>query len=153
MRNRILAAGLVVFGFSAAVYGQAASKVAAEKTLIANENKINEAVAKQDAKTFLSLLAPEAMAADPGGFMKASDFSKTLDQLKITTWHIMDTKVLWVDDKTAVVTYTWMGAGTYKSQPIPGIMYASTVWTERAGKWLAVFHQETAPAAPAPPKK
>ena len=63
----------------------------------------------------------------------------------------MDTKVLWVDDKTAVVTYTWMGAGTYMNQPIPGTMYASTVWTERDGKWLAVFHQETA-AAP-PPKK
>ena len=153
MRNRILAAGLVVFAFGAAVYGQAASKVAAEKALIANENKINEAVAKQDAKTFLSLLAPEAVAADPGGFMKAADFSKTLDQLKITSWHIMDTRVLWVDDKTAVVTYTWMGAGTYMKQPIPGTMYASTVWTERGGKWLAVFHQETAPAAPTPPKK
>ena len=153
MRNRILAAGLVVFAFGATVYGQAASKVAAEKALIANENKITEAVAKQDAKTFLSLLAPEAVAADPGGFMKASDFSKTLDQLKVTSWHIMDTKVLWVDDKTAVVTYTWMGAGTYMKQPIPGMMYASTVCTERGGKWLAVFHQETAPAMPAPPKK
>ena len=152
MRNRILAAGLVVFAFGAAVYGQAASKAAAEKAVIANENKINEAVAKQDVKTFLSLLAPEAVAGDMGGFMKAADFSKTIDQLKITSWHIMDTKVLWVDDKTAVVTYTWMGAGTYMKQPVPGMTYASTVWTERNGKWLAVFHQETV-AAPPPPKK
>ena len=82
---------------------------------------------------------------------KAADFAKTLDQVKITTWHIMDTKVVWVDDKTAVVTYMWMGAGTYMKQPVPGMVYASTVWTERNGKWLAVFHQETA-AAP-PPKK
>ena len=151
MRNRILAAVLVVFAFGAAVHGQAGSKAALEKALIDNENKINEAVAKNDVKTFLSLLAPEAVAGDTGGFMKASDFSKTIGQLKVTTWHIMDTKVVWADDKTAVVTYTWMGAGTYMKQPIPGTVYASTVWTERGGKWLAVFHQETA-AAP-PPKK
>ena len=92
MRNGILAAALLVFACGAAVHGQAGSKAATEKALIANENKINEAVAKQDVKTFLSLLAPEAVAGDMGGFMKASDFSKTLDQLKVTTWHIMDTK-------------------------------------------------------------
>lgn len=146
-------AGLVVFAFAAAVHGQAGSKATTEKALVANENKINEAVAKQDVKTFLSLLAPEAMAGDMGGFMKAADFSKTLDQLKVTSWHIMDTRVLWVDDKTAVVTYTWMGAGTYMKQPIPSTVYASTVWTERSGKWLAVFHQETAAAPPPPPPK
>ena len=153
MRNRILGAGLLVVAIGASMYGQAASRAATEKALIANENKINEAVAKQDVKTFLSLLAPEAVAADVGGFMKASDFGKTLDQLKVTTWHIMDTKVMWADDKTAIVTYTWMGAGTYMKQPIPGVTYASTVWTERNGKWLALFHQETAAAPPPPPKK
>ena len=70
---------------AAAVHGQAGSKAATEKALVANENKINEAVAKHDVKTFLSLLAPEAVAGDMGGFMKASDFSKTLDQLKVTS--------------------------------------------------------------------
>ena len=151
MRNRILAAGLVVFAFVTTVYGQAGSKAATEKALIANENKINEAVAKQDVKTFHSLLAPDAVSADMGGFMKASDFSNVMNQLKITSWHIMNPQVVWVDDKTAVVAYTWMGAGTFMGKPVPDTMYASTVWTERNGKWLAVFHQET-PAAP-PPKK
>ena len=151
MRNRILAACLLTVAFGATAYGQAGSKAATEKALVANENKINEAVAKQDVKTFLSLLAPEAVAADMGGFMKASEFSKTLDQLKVTTWHLMDEKVMWADDKTAVVTYTWMGAGTYMKKPIPGITYASTVWTERGGKWLALFHQETAAEMPPPP--
>jgi hypothetical protein len=153
MRNRILTAGLVAFAFGGPVYGQAGPKAATEKALIANENTIAEAVAKQDAKTFLSLLAPEAFAADTGGFMKASDFSKTLDQVKITSWHIMNPQVVWVDDKTAVVAYTWMGAGTYMNQPVPGTVYASTVWTERNGKWVAVFHQETTAAPPPPAKK
>ena len=120
MRNGILAAVLLVSACAAAVHGQAGSKAAIEKALIDNENKINEAVAKNDVKTFLSLLAPEAVAGDTGGFMKASDFSKTMGQLKVTSWHIMDTKVVWADDKTAVLMYTWMGAGTYMKQPIRG---------------------------------
>ena len=33
--------------------------------------------------------------------------------------------------------------------PIPSPTWASTVWTNKGGKWMAVFHQETA-AMPAP---
>ncbi|MEP6914993.1 MAG: nuclear transport factor 2 family protein [Acidobacteriota bacterium] len=159
MRTRILTAALVALAAAAPVFGQAVDKAAVAKTLIANENKINEAVAKGDAATFTSLLAPEAVSADGmTGFTKAADFSKTLNQLKITFWHMMNPQVVWIDDKSAVVAYTWMGAGTYMGKPVPDMTYSSTVWTERGGKWLAVFHQESSPApaaapAPAPAKK
>jgi hypothetical protein len=39
---------------------------------------------------------------------------------------------------------------------VPDQTIASTVWTERSGKWVAVFHQESVlgpPPAPAPAKK
>ena len=51
--------------------------------------------------------------------MKVAEFTKTFDQVKISTWHIMDAKVTWIDDKSAIVTYTWMGKGTYMNQPVP----------------------------------
>lgn len=152
MRATVLAAGLMVLG-TAAVFAQAGSKAATEKALIANENKINDAVAKHDVKTFTDLVAADAMSADGGGFMKVSEFVKTMDQMKIGSWHIMDAKVTWVDDKTAIVTYSWMGSGTYMNQPVPGSTFASTVWNERNGKWVAVFHQESAAAPSAPPAK
>jgi hypothetical protein len=153
MRSRILAAALVALGCSTVAFTQAASKTATEKALIANENKVAEAVAKHDLKTFNDLVAADGVSADMGGFMKVSDFTKTFDQVKISTWHIMDAKVTWIDDKSAVVTYTWMGKGTYMNQPIPETAYSSTVWTERNGKWVAVFHQETGAAPPSPAKK
>ena len=154
MRSKLLGAAFlfVVLGCAAPAFAQAASKTAIEKALIANENKVNEAVAKNDVKTFNDLVAADAVSADMGGFMKVADFAKNLDKMKISTWHIMDTKVLWIDDKSAIVTYTWMGKGTYMNEPIPETTIASTVWTERNGKWVAVFHQETA-KAPAPPVK
>ena len=153
MRSRLVAAGILTLGCAAAVFAQAGSKAATEKALIANENKVSEAVAKHDTKTFTDLVASDGVSADMNGFMKVSEFVKTMDQVKITSWHIMDPQVVWVNDKTAVVGYTWMGSGTYQGQPFPTTTYASTVWTERNGKWVAVFHQETAAAPPAPAKK
>jgi len=153
MRSTGFAAGLLMLACTAAAVAQAGSKAAIEKTLIANESKINEAVAKHDVKTFNDLVAADALSADGNGFMKVADFVKTMDQMKVASWHTMDEKVTWVNDKTAVVGYTWMGSGTYNNQPVPPTVYASTVWTERNGKWVAVFHQESAAAPPAPAKK
>src|SRR5690349_13809227 len=99
MRATALAAGLLMLG-ATSVFAQAGSKAATEKALIANENKINDAVAKHDAKTFNDLIAPDAMSANEGGFMKVADFVKTMDQMKVVSWHIMDEKVMWADDKT-----------------------------------------------------
>jgi len=152
MRGRFAAAAFLAIGCGAAVFAQTGSKAAIEKTLIANENKVSEAVAKHDVKTFSDLVASDGVSADQGGFMKVADFLKSMDQVKVTSWHIMDAQVSWVDDKTAIVRYTWMGAGTYMGQPFPPTVYSSTVWTERNGKWVAVFHQET-PMAPPPPAK
>jgi hypothetical protein len=149
MRSRILPTALVVLGCAASALAQTPSKAATEKALIANENKVSEAVAKRDAKTFADMVAQDGLAGDMTGFMKVADFTKTLDQMKISSWHIMDARVTWIDDKSAILTYTWMGKGTYMNQPVPETVYASTVWTERNGKWVAVFHQETTAAPPA----
>ena len=153
MGSRVLATAFLVLGCAAPAFAQAASKAATEKALIANENKVSEAVAKHDLKTFNDLVAADGLSADMGGFMKVAEFTKTFDQVKISAWHIMDTKIMWIDDKSAIVTYTWMGKGTYMNQPLPETAYASTVWTERNGKWVAVFHQETGAAPSAPSKK
>ena len=57
------------------------------------------------------------------------------------------------DDKTALVLYKWTGAGTMMGQPVPSPTYASTVWTKKGGKWVAIFHQETTAATPPPAAK
>ena len=125
---------------------------ALEKALIANENKINEAVAKGDKAAFSALITADAWSVDGMGAMKVSDFAATLDQMKVKTWKISDEKIAWVDANTAIVTYKWTGSGTYQGQPFPPVTYASTVWTKKGDKWLAAFHQESE-AAKVPLKK
>lgn len=141
-------------GMLALTAGMAAAqdKAATEKALIANETRINEAVAKTDKAAFNALVAPDAWSADGNGFMKVSDFSAMMDQLKVKTWKISDEKVTWADANTAIVTYTWTGAGTFQGQPFPSKTYVSSVWTKKGDKWLVVYHQESEAAKPPAPK-
>ena len=114
-----------------------------DKALVANERKMNDAVAKGDKAAFVSLVSPNAWSADGGGFMKVSDFVAAFDQIKVTSWAMSDEKVNWIDGNNAIVTYKWVGAGTFQGQPIPATVYVSTVWTKKGDKWVATYHQES----------
>jgi hypothetical protein len=130
-------------------------KVAIEKAMAANEQKINDAVAKGDAAAFRSLVADDTWAIDDTGMMMASEFAKMLKPgvAKMTDMKLDGFKTLWVDANTAVITYTWSGKGTFMDQPIKSPVLASTVYTKRGDKWVAVFHQETPKGSMPPPMK
>ena len=103
-------------------------------------------------KSFHASLAPDAIGIDPGGISKVNnaDFDKMLLATKIQSWNIDGSQFYWINDNTLVHMYRWTGKGSFQGQAIPSPTWASTVWTNKAGKWLAVFHQETtAMAAPA----
>ena len=117
---------------------------ALDKALITNENKVADALMKKDKAAFTALVDPKGWAADATGITKVSDFLTGLDKLDIKSYKISDEKVSWVDANTAIVAYKWTGSGSFAGQPFPGTVYASTVWTKRGDKWVAVFHQETA---------
>lgn len=125
-----------------------------EKTLMANERVINEAVLKGDVAGFKQHVSADGWAVDSmSGRMSIAEFLKGLPamakDLKIKSWDISDPKTLQVDANTVVLTYKWTGTGTYQGQPVPSPTWASTVWTKRSGKWTAVFHQESAGMPPA----
>jgi len=120
-------------------------RAAMEQAVILNEQKVNEAVAKGNVPAFKALVADTAWSLDAAGATTALDFAKNLAQLKIEPgWTITDSKIVWSDTNTAVHFYKWTGTGTFQGQPIPPVVWASTVWNKRQGKWVAVFHQETA---------
>jgi ketosteroid isomerase-like protein len=134
--------------------GQApADRATVEKTVAANEQKISDAFTKKDIATLKTLIADDAFGTDMMGTNSIGEMYKqfpTMD-MKLTEQHMADFKYIWVNPTTVVLTYTWTGKGTMNGQPVPSPAYASTVYTKRGEKWMAVFHQETV-AAPAPKK-
>ena len=144
---------VTVFAFSQAPAAE--NHAAIEKQIVAAERAVNEAVAKNDMKTFHANLAPDAVSLDAGGVTKVNnpDFDKMMATVKVTSWNIDGSQFYWADDATVVHMYRWTGKGTVQGQPVPSPVWNSTVWANKGGKWLAVFHQETtamAPPAPAP---
>jgi hypothetical protein len=130
----------------------ASSHAAVEKQIVANERAINDAIAKGDMKTFHAHIASDAVGIDPSGISKVNtpDFDKMMLTTKIQSWNIDGSQFYWIGDTAVVHMYRWTGKGTYEGQPVPSPTWASTVWTNKGGKWLAVFHQEST-AMPAPP--
>jgi len=133
----------------------AANRAAAEKQVLAAERAVNEAIAKGDMKTFHANIAPDAVGVDMGGINKVNvpDFDKMMLQTKLTSWNIDGSQFLWINDAAVVHMYRWTGKGTFQGQPIPSPVWTSTLWTNKGGKWVGVFHQETAammPSAPPP---
>jgi hypothetical protein len=153
MRKAAVAVLLVVAASAVAVFAQT-DRAAVEKQIIAGERKINEAFAKGDVAGFQALVASDGYSVDAMGRMKASEFPKVIKDMKIASWDIDQSQILWVNNDVAIHTYRWTGKGTFQGQPFPSPAWASTVWMKKDGKWIAFFHQESpAMEMPKPPAK
>src|SRR6266508_2956045 len=133
----------------------AAKSMVADK-LMANENKLRDAVRTKNAKAFSSLVKAGSWSADENGFMPVDDFIKALGDpnadVKVDMLKASDMKVIDIDANTAIVAYTVEQKGSFMGMAFPPKTYATTIWANHGGTWHAVFHQEST-AAPAPPKK
>jgi hypothetical protein len=133
---------------SAPAQAKDSDKAALEKSIIANEQKINEAIAKGDLGGFKALVSSDGWSVDSSGPMSMPEFEKNFKQAKIEPGSkITDTKVVWIASNSAVLIYKWTGKGTFMGQPVPPVTFSSTVWHKNGNKWTAVFHQESAAAA------
>ena len=152
----VYVAGVIVAVFATgSVWAQDA---AGEKAIIAAERAIHEALAKGNVAAFKEQVAADSFAIDGMmGRMATAEFIKSFPEInkdmKLESWDLTEPKVIWSDPNNAVLTYKWVGKGTFQGQPIPSPVWASTVWTKRSGKWTAVFHQETVPMPAPPPAK
>jgi hypothetical protein len=131
--------------------GQSASHADAEKQVLALERALNDAVAKHDIAPFKANVAADAMQIDAaGGITKvfSPDFETFIKTASIQSWTIDSSRFMWVNDNTVLHLYRWSGKGTYQGQPVPSPTWSSTLWTNKSGKWQAVFHQETVAMPP-----
>ena len=145
MRSFVFAFLATALSMGSAFAQGPANRAEIEKQIIKMEQAINEAVAKNDAATFRKLVGDETIGVDASGVSTTAEFAKMMGEMKIEPgWKIDGSRFVWVNDTAAVHIYRWSGKGTFKGQPVPSPMHASTVWADRGGRWVPVFHQETA---------
>ena len=117
------------------------------QTLQAHEQMLLDAFRAKNADVFRKDLATNALMIDGGGI---SDRERILTDIAspectISSATVTDPKILNVDRDSAVLYYTMKTDGKCGTNPVPGTVYASTLYNKRAGKWVPVFHQETVP--------
>lgn len=134
----------------------ATDRTAAQNQIVGNEKAIIDAILENDPQTFHSYVLPDSYALGGEGVIKAADFDKMMNEMKadckLTKWGLGESMFYWVNDSTVVHIFRATTDGTCQGQPIPA-SWSSTVWTNKGGKWLAAFHQESVVTPPAAPKK
>lgn len=119
-----------------------------EETLIAEERQKWELWKQKDVDKVEGLYADDFLEVDVSGrgvVAKAQAFQEVRDSdLVIHGFSLSDFRVLRPSQDTAIVIYKATGSFSMKGQEFPNvIIYASSAWANRGGKWLTVYYQAT----------
>jgi len=120
------------------------SKAQIRAHIISGEKKLWEGWKNKDAKPFKAALAPDAVMIGEEGTAAKPDVLKEMASMScdVKSYELSDFKVTWINAGAVLVTYKGTVDGTCDSKPVPAV-WASTVWVNRGGKWLAYSHQES----------
>jgi len=120
------------------------SKAALLKKLSASETKLWDAWKNKDAKPFQMWLASDSVMIGEHGAGSKGDVTKMMASMpcEVKSFTLSDWKLAMVDSNAALITYKGVADGTCAGTAIPPV-WASSVWVNRGGKWLAFSHQET----------
>ena len=122
----------------------AMTKAQTLKKLSASETKLWEAWKNKDAKPFKANLSADSVIIGDSGVQGKSDAIKDLTSApcEVKSFKLSDWKLTMLNSSTALITYKASAEGTCAGTPIPTV-WASSIWVNRGGKWLAASHQET----------
>lgn len=110
----------------------------------AQEKQIWDNIKKQDADAFAAMLADDFVYISNDGVYDKAGTVDGIKQMALTDVTLSDWKTVQLGKDAAVVTYTVNIKGTSGGQPVPpDSMRAGSVWVNRGGKWVGVFHQDT----------
>jgi hypothetical protein len=117
---------------------------ASDSDVTAKEKQIWDNIKKKDPDAFAAMLADDFVYVSNDGVYDKAGTVNGIKQLEPTEITLSDWKTVQLGKDAAVVTYTVDMKGTSGGKPIPpGAQRAGSVWVNRGGKWVGVFHQDT----------
>jgi hypothetical protein len=107
---------------------------------VAREKHFWDALKRKDWDTFAAGLAEDQIEVQPTGVYDKAGTLAAVKTFDFTNLALSDFKETKFDDDVTLVTYMVKGPGPGGK---PMVERASTIWVNRGGKWLAVFHHGT----------
>jgi len=113
-------------------------------TIIAREKEIWETIKAMNPDRFAAMLADDFVYVSEDGIYGKAGTVDGIMGVAPTDISLADWKVVMLDKDAAVVTYTVSLKGTSGGKPIRETpVRAGSLWANRGGKWVGVFHQDT----------
>ena len=126
---------------------------AAGSDAIANEKMVWDLFKAKNWDGFAALLAPDSIEVESDGVYDKAGSVKGVSSIDLSKFEVSDFKSVNLDADAILVTYVSKMPGMSKMSGMSadGERH-STIWVNRAGKWLGLFHQGgTTVMKPAPP--
>ena len=154
MKKYFSVAGLTLLTMASICYGQSDLNKAAktkgkslsqsspEKALIDRERELWEIVKNKQVEAFRKYYADDYSGVSSDGVRDINQEVEGVRIVDLKDYSLSDTKVVFPNKDTAILTYKVTVRGSYQGHDISGVYYASSVWVNKGGKWLAVLHTE-----------
>jgi hypothetical protein len=153
MKKQFTLAGLTLLTMASLCFGQSDLKAAKakgktmsqsveDKALIEREKSLWEIVKNKQVDAFRKYYADLFSAVYSDGVKDINQEVEGVRNVDLKDYSLTDTKVVFPNKDTAVLTYKVTVRGSFKGQDISGASYASSVWVNQGGKWLAILHTE-----------
>ncbi|MCU1266265.1 MAG: hypothetical protein JWM21_2583 [Acidobacteria bacterium] len=129
---------------SAATPAAKAAEVTTGPDAEANDKLVWQAIKSKNYDAFGAMLAPDAVEIEADGVYDKAGSVKGVSMFDPSKFELSAWKTTKFDSDASLVTYLVTMPG-----PKPSQERHSTIWVNRAGKWLALFHQGSPVEAPA----
>lgn len=125
------------------------SKAQLMKKLSANETALWNAWKNKDAKPFNNMLAADGVMVGEQGVAGKKEVAEAMAAMpcEVKSFTLSDWKLTMVNPDAGFLTYKGVADGTCAGKPIPTV-WASSLWVNRKGKWVAFTHQESNVSTP-----
>jgi len=144
MRTTIAAmTALVALATAIGAQNQTAPDAETVKLILRNERALYDAIAKGDRAAFQALVSSDGSWTTPAGTVSMDALADRLGAIELPASSIEDPRVVGMDGASAGLTYMRTGGGRFGDRPFAPLVTASTLWTKRDGRWVAVNHQES----------
>ena len=112
---------------------------------IANEKLVWDLFKSKNYDAFADLLATDFMEVEPQGVYDKAESVKGVSTFDASKSVLSDFKTVNIDADAAIVIYSVVNPGVF-----PGPERHSSIWVNRNGKWMGLFHHGGTPVVKAP---
>src|SRR5580700_5076788 len=153
--------------FSAVLVGHFKSSIVAARLVESRDSNANDESLKQqivakeregldalkigNVEAFANLTAEEAVFVDAAGLATKAEVVKNVAGFTLTEYSMEDVRFVPLSAESGLISYKIHEKGVSHGHEFTAQAYISSIWADRAGKWVCLFSQET--AARMPPKQ